>query len=130
MWFFEFPCKVDSCQYFSQTFKKIFEPQISDFTRKYRYAQSFWRLLKENHVWFYEKHLRHCKESSLKHCIVLPNDNFLEQEFEKFNRDEVGNKDPLGDDNNGEEKEQKTLSYGDFDHNLVVTNFLLGLRGK
>ena len=31
----------------------------------------------------------------------LPNDNFLEQEFENFNRDEVGNGEPLGDDNNG-----------------------------
>ena len=61
--------------------------------------------MKENHVWFYEKHLRCCKESNLKHSVVLPNDNFLEQEFENFNRDEVSNEEPLGDDNNGEEEE-------------------------
>ena len=60
--------------------------------------------LKENYVSFYEKHLRRCKESSLKHSMVLPNDNFLEQEFENFNRDEVGNGEPLGEDNNGELK--------------------------
>ena len=102
---------------------KIFEPQISDFTRKYTYVQSFWRFLKENHVWFYEKHLRRCEESSLKHSIVLPNDNFLEQEFEIFNRDEVGNEEPLGDDNNGEEKEQKTLSYEDFNTILWSLTF-------
>ena len=61
--------------------------------------------MKENHVWFYEKHLRLYEENSLKHSILLPNDNFLEQEFKNFNRDEVGNEEPLGDDNNSEEKE-------------------------
>ena len=58
-------------------------------------------MFKENHVWFYEKHLSRWEESSLKHSIVLPNDNFLEQEFENFNGDEVGKEEPLGDDNNG-----------------------------
>ena len=58
------------------------------------------------------------------------NDNFLEQEFENFNRDEMGSENPLGSDNNGGEEEKKTLSYEDFNHNLVVTNFLLGLREK
>ena len=62
--------------------------------------------------------------------IVLLNDNLLEQKFENVNRDEVGNEKPLGDDNNGKEEEQKTLSYEDFNHSLVVTNFLLGLREK
>ena len=62
--------------------------------------------------------------------IVLLNDNLLEQKFENVNRDEVGNEEPLGDDNNGKEEEQKTLSYEDFNHSLVVTNFLLGLREK
>ena len=37
--------------------------------------------------------------------IVLSNENFLEQEFENFNQDEVGNKEPLGGDNNGEVEE-------------------------
>ena len=74
--------------------------------------------------------LRCCEESGLKHCTVLPNDNFLEQEFENFNRDELGNKKPFGDDNNGEEEEKETLSYEDFNHNLVVANFLLGLSEK
>ena len=61
--------------------------------------------------------MRRYEKSSLKHSIVLPNENFSEQEFENFNRDEVGkfsNKEPLGSDNNGEEEEQKTLSYEDF----------------
>ena len=61
--------------------------------------------MKENHVWFYEKHLRLYEENSLKHSILLPNDNFLEQELKNFNRDEVGNEEPLGDDNNSEEEE-------------------------
>ena len=56
-------------------------------------------MFKENHVWFYEKHLSRWEESSLKHSIVLPNDNFLEQE--NFNGDEVGKEEPLGDENNG-----------------------------
>ena len=46
--------------------------------------------------------------SRLKLSIVLPNENFSEQEIENFNRDEVGkfsNKKPLGSDNNGEEEE-------------------------
>ena len=68
--------------------------------------------MKENHVWFYKRHLmRRYEESSSKHSIVLPNENFSEQEFEKFNRYEVGkfsNQEPLGSDNNGEEEEQKT----------------------
>ena len=78
---------------------------MSDCTIKYTYVQRFWRFLEENHVWFYEKHLRRCEESSLKHSIVLQNDNFLEQEFKNFKRDEVGNEEHLGDDNNSQEKE-------------------------
>ena len=61
--------------------------------------------------------MRRYEKSSLKHSIVLPNENFSEQEFENFNRDEVGkfsDKEPLGSDNKGEEEEQKTLSYEDF----------------
>ena len=61
--------------------------------------------------------MRRYEKSSLKHSIVLPNENFSEQEFENFKRDEVGkfsNKQPLGSDNNSEEEEQKTLSYEDF----------------
>ena len=56
--------------------------------------------------------MRRYEESSLKHCIVLPNENFSEQEFENFNQDEVGkfrNQEALGSDNNGEEEEQRTL---------------------
>ena len=65
--------------------------------------------MKEDYVWFYERHLmRRYEGSSLKHSIVLPNENFSEQEFENFNRDEVGkfsNKEHLGSDNYGEEEE-------------------------
>ena len=42
-----------------------------------------------------------------EHGIVLPNENFSEQEFENFSRDEVGrfsNKESLGSDNNSEEE--------------------------
>ena len=47
--------------------------------------------MKKDHVWFYERRLtRHYEGSSLKHSIVLPNENFSEQEFENFKRDEVG----------------------------------------
>ena len=60
--------------------------------------------MKENRVWFYERRLRSREDSSFKQSNVLPNDNFLEQEFENFNRNEVGNKEPLGGDNNVEEK--------------------------
>ena len=70
------------------------------------------------------------KQSIILFLHVLLNDNFLEQEFENFNRDEMGSENPLGSDNNGGEEEKKTLSYEDFNHNLVVTNFLLGLREK
>ena len=35
------------------------------------------KFLKENHVWFYEKYLRRCEESSLTHSIVLPNDKLF-----------------------------------------------------
>ena len=38
------------------------------------------------------------------YSIVLPNGNFLEQEFQNFNRNEVGNEDPAGGDNNVEEE--------------------------
>ena len=37
-----------------------------------------------------KKHLMRHEESNLKHSIVLPSDDFWEQEFENFNRDEVG----------------------------------------
>ena len=86
----------------------IFEQHISDCIRKYTSVQIFWGLVKENHVWFYERHLRRYEESSLKHSVVLPNENISEQELESFNRDEVGkfsNKEPLGSGNNGEEEE-------------------------
>ena len=82
---------------------------MSDCIRKYTYVKCFRRLEKENHVWFYERHLmRRYEKSSLKHSIVLPNENFSEQEFENFNRDEVrkfSNKEPLGSDNNDDEEE-------------------------
>ena len=81
-------------------------PQITDCTRKYTYVQRFRRFLKENDTQFYEKHLKRCVKLSLKHSIVLPNGNFLEQEFENFNQKEVGSKEPLGNDNNVEEEEQ------------------------
>ena len=65
--------------------------------------------MKEDHVWFYERRLmRRYEGSSLKHSIVLPNENSPEQKFENFNRDEVGkfsNKEHLGSDNYGEEEE-------------------------
>ena len=48
--------------------------------------------------------MKRCVELSLKHSIVLPSDNFLEQEFENFNQKEVRSEEPLGDDNNGEEE--------------------------
>ena len=60
--------------------------------------------MKENRAWFFEKHLRSYEESNFKHSIVLPNFNFLEQEFKNFNRNEVGNEKPLGGDNNVEEE--------------------------
>ena len=34
------------------------EPQIPDYIKKYIYAQSFRRFVKENHVWFHERHLK------------------------------------------------------------------------
>ena len=49
--------------------------------------------------------MKRCVELSLKHNIVLPIDNFLEQEFENNNQKEVGSEEPLGDDKNGEEEE-------------------------
>ena len=50
--------------------------------------------------------MKRCAELSLKHSNILPNDSFLEQEFENFNRKVVGSEEPLGDDDNGEEEEQ------------------------
>ena len=61
--------------------------------------------MKENHVWFYEKHLRRYEDNSLKQTIVLPNGSNLVQEFKNFNRDEMGNEELLGSDNNDKEKE-------------------------
>ena len=60
--------------------------------------------MKENCVWFYEKHLRSYEKSSFRHRIFLPNDNFSEQEFENFNRNELGNEERFGCDNNVEEE--------------------------
>ena len=91
---------------------------LSDCIRKYTYVKSFQRLAKENHAWFYERHLmRRYEKSGLKHSIVLPNENISEQEFENFNRDEVGkfsNKEPICSDNDSEDEEYKSLSYEDF----------------
>ena len=42
----------------------------------------------------------------------------------------MGNEESLEGDNNGEEEEWKTLSYEHFNHNFVVTSFLLVLREK
>ena len=87
MWFFEFPCKVDSRQYFSQAFKKYLNHKCRIVLGNIAtYVKSFWKFVKENRVSFYEKHLSSYEESSFKHSIALPNDNFLEQEFENFNQ--------------------------------------------
>ena len=42
----------------------------------------------------------------------------------------MGHGGPLISDNNGKKEEQKTLSYKDFNHILVVINFLLGFKEK
>ena len=90
---------------FTKCLKNVWTTNIWLYKAIYIYVRSFRRFLKENHVLFYEKHLRRCEESSFEHSIVLPNDDFLEQEFENFNPDEVGNEVPLGDDNNDEKEE-------------------------
>ena len=55
-------------------------------------------------------------------------DNFLEAEHKNFNQGVViGNQGRIeGDDNS--EGEEEILSYKDFNYDLVVANFLLGLR--
>ena len=59
----------------------------------------------------------------------MPNDDFLEQVFENFNRDNVSNENPLGGDKNSEEEEQKTMketeSYENFNHNFAALIFCL-----
>ena len=49
--------------------------------------------------------MRRYEDSSLKQTIVLPNGSNLVQEFKNFNRDEMGNEELLGSDNNDKEKE-------------------------
>ena len=44
------------------------------------------------------------KKAVWSSIFFLPNDNFLEQELQNFNRGEMGNEEPLGNNNNGEEK--------------------------
>ena len=90
--------------------------------------QSFRRHVKEKHVWFYDKHLRRYERGSLRHDILTPVDNVLEAEHEHFNQDEVmGNEEQIGGDDNSK-GEEEILSYKNFNHYLVVANFLLGLR--
>ena len=138
-----FHCKVEPCQYISQNFNKtlnhtwdkhglrpgfFYKCEISDCTRRYTNIQSFRRHVKEKHVWFYDKHLRRYERGSLRHDILMPVDNVLEAEHENFNQDEVMcNEEQIeGDDNS--EGEEEMLSYKNFNHDLVVANFLLGLR--
>ena len=55
-------------------------------------------------------------------------DNFLEAEHENFNQGVVvGNEGRIEADDNSE-GEEEILSYKDFNYDLVVANFLLGLR--
>ena len=138
-----FPCKVESCQSISQNFNKtlnhtwdkhglrpgfFYKCEISDCTRRYTNIQSFRRHVKEKHVWFYDKHLRRYERGSLRHDILMPVDNVLEAEHENFNQDEVmGNEEQIEGDDNGK-GEKEILSYKNFNHDLVVANFLLGLR--
>ena len=65
----------------------------------------FWSLWKQIVFGFMKNIWRVTKKAvSNTYSIVLPNGNFLEQEFQNFNRNEVGNEDPAGGDNNVEEK--------------------------
>ena len=55
-------------------------------------------------------------------------DNFLEAEHENFNQNEVmGNEEQIEGDGNSE-IEEEILNYKNFNNDLVVANFLLGLR--
>ena len=58
----------------------------------------------------------------------MPVNNVLEAEHANFNQDEVmGNEEQIeGDDNN--KGEEEILSYKNFNYDLMVANFLLGLR--
>ena len=65
----------------------------------------FWSLWKQIVFGFMKNIWRVTKKAvSNTYSIVLPNGNFLEQEFQNFNRNEVGNEDPAGGDNNVEEE--------------------------
>ena len=55
-------------------------------------------------------------------------DNFLEAEHENLNQDVViGNEGRIESDDNSQ-GEEEILSYKDFNYDLVVANFLSGLR--
>ena len=65
----------------------------------------FWSLWKQIVFGFMKNIWRVTKKAvSNIYSIVLPNGNFLEQEFQNFNRNEVGNEDSAGGDNNVEEE--------------------------
>ena len=118
-----FHCKVEPCRYISRNFNKtlnlnliwekhglipvfFYRCAIFDCTRRYTNIQSFRRHVKEKHVWFYHKHLRRYERGSLRHDILMTVDNFLEEEHENLNQDEVvGNKEQIEADNNSEGEE-------------------------
>ena len=108
LWFFEFSCKVDSCQHFSQTFKKYLnEKYLSVLGNLYMFkvSRSLWKnivLRFMKNIWGVTKKV---VWNSIENLTTLPNDNVLEKETENFNWDEVSIGEPLGGDDNGEEEE-------------------------
>ena len=88
MWFFEFPRKVDSCQYFLQGFKKYLNHKYLIVLGNIYMFKDFWGLSKKI-VFGFMKNIGGFTKEVVWNSIVLLNDNFLEQEFENFNLDEV-----------------------------------------
>ena len=145
-----FPCQNEQCQYtsteFNKTLKHVWDKHgltagfsyqcgVADCTRKFTNTQSYQRHARNKHTWFYNTHFkRYDKNTSISDPFLLTAPNDQEDEDGTVDislNDTVNNGSALThncdvdmwEGGSGEE----ALHYEDFNQDIIVGSFLLGL---
>ena len=109
---------------------------ISDCTKKHRNIQSYRRHVRDRHTWFYDLYIRRYDKNNLdQNEFLMVHDN-QEDEANVLQNNSVDNEGDVNlndiDIDNAENEPigEEYLNYKDFDHDVTVASFLLGLREK
>ena len=144
-----FSCQKEQCQYTSTEFNKtlnhvwdkhgltarfLYQCGVAGCTRKFTNIQSYRKHARDKLTWFYNTHLkRYDKNASISEPFLLtaPNDQEdVDSTVDNSRNDTVNNGSDLtyNCDVHVRGKGEEVLHYEDFNQDVIVGSFLLGLR--